>query len=347
VSDVHLFLADTWYLLLGVILALYVVTDGFDLGVGILSLFERDSRRHGWMMATLDGVWDANETWLVLFGGALFGAFPAVYAVILHALYIPVIAMLLGLVLRGVAFEFRTHTRYRRIWDLAFGCGSLLAALAQGFALGALISGLPVVDGHFAAGVWFWFSPFSTLVALGVVAGYSLLGGTYLVMKTSYELQAISRCYSARAGWLTLVAAVCVTLATPLFQHYVAQRLLGFPGILYFAPLPLLALGAFVALARALRSGAERSPFFWSLAVFVLSFAGLAASLYPYLVPPSMNVADSASASGTLVFMLVGIGMLFPVMLVYNGYQYLVLGGKVGGEHGESTAPESSSHGVS
>ena len=327
--DVHAFLAGIWYLLLGLILVLYVITDGFDLGVGILALFERDAARLGVMMAGIGAVWDANETWLVLFGGALFGAFPAVYAVTLHALYVPLSAMLFGLILRGIAFEFPGYARDKRIWRLAFGGGSLVAALAQGYMLGAVIAGLPVEDGVFIGGTWSWLGPFPSVVAIGVAAGYTLLGGTYLNIKTYDELQLISRRRSRQAAWIMLASAACVTVSTPLSYGYIAQRWFTMPAVFFLAMLPLAGLAAWVRLMQALNRGKEYAPFVWSVVIFTVSFVGLAASLYPYLVPPTMSLAGSASSSATLVFMLAGIGLLIPVMLVYNGFQYLVFRGKI------------------
>jgi cytochrome d ubiquinol oxidase subunit II len=327
--DVHTFLAGIWYLLLGLILILYVITDGFDLGVGILTLLEHDESRRAGMMAGISGVWDANETWLVLFGGALFGAFPVVYAVTLHALYIPVSAMLFGLILRGIAFEFHIHARDRRIWSRAFGGGSLIAALMQGYMLGAVVSGLPVEGGAFVGGTWSWLGVFSSIVALGVTAGYALLGGTFLVIKTRGGLQAASRRRSRRAAWIMLAVAAYVTVATPLDYGYVAQRWFTLPQVFFLAMLPLAGLAAFAQLIQALNRGDEHAPFAWSAAIFMVSFVGLAASLYPYLVPPAISLAGAASSSKTLIFMLAGIGMLLPVMLVYNGFQYLVFRGKI------------------
>ena len=224
-TDVHSFLATTCYLLLGVILMLYVITDGFDLGVGILSLFEREEGRRTEMMAVINGVWDANETWLVLFGVALFGAFPVVYTVMLHALYIPLGMMLLALILRGVAVVIREHARSQRLWSLAFGGGSLVAALAQGYALGGIIGGLPVADGEFTGSAWSWLSPFSTVVAVGVAAGYALLGGGYLIIRTRGGLQSASRRRSRYAAWIMLFAAAAVTSVTPVLYHYCVATL--------------------------------------------------------------------------------------------------------------------------
>jgi cytochrome d ubiquinol oxidase subunit II len=327
--DVHTFLAGIWYLLLGFILILYVITDGFDLGIGLFVLLERDETRRTGMMAGISGVWDANETWLVLFGGALFGAFPVVYAITLHALYIPVSAMLFGLVMRGIALEYRAHARNKHFWTLVFGGGSLVVALSQGYMLGGVIGGLPVEGGEYIGGMWAWFDLFSTVVAVGVAAGYALLGGTFLIIKTRGGLQAISRLRSRRAAWIMLAAAVCVTIATPLSYDYIAQRWFSVPHVFILALLPLAGLLAWIRVMQTLDRGAEYEPFIWSTIIFIVSFVGLAVSLYPYLVPPVIAIDVAASSSTTLVFMLAGIGMLLPVMLVYNGFQYLVFRGKI------------------
>jgi cytochrome d ubiquinol oxidase subunit II len=328
-EEVELFLGNIWFFIVGLILVLYVVLDGFDLGVGIFSLLARDEERRGTMMASLGSVWDANETWLVVLAGALFGAFPLVYAVALHALYIPITLMIFGLIFRGVAFEFHEHARSKTPWGVAFGAGSLVAATMQGFALGGIISGIRVVDGVFAGGVWDWLNPFAVLVAAGVVSGYALLGATYLVIKTQGELQGRSYRRAWFAAWLMLAAAAGVTIWTPLQYAQVAERWFSIPTFFYIAPLPLAATGAFVMLLRSLARRRERAPFVWSLVIFLCSFAGLAISLYPNLLPPEVAIADAAASAKTLVFMLTGIGMLLPVMMIYNGYQYLVFRGKV------------------
>jgi len=328
-DPVQLLLGNIWYFIIGLMLVLYVVLDGFDLGVGVLALFARDEERRGTMMASLGSVWDANETWLVVLGGALFGAFPLVYAVALHALYIPVTLMIFGLIFRGVAFEFHAHARCKAPWGVAFGAGSLTAAAMQGLVLGGIISGIRVEQGAFAGGIWDWLNPFALLVAGGVVSGYSLLGATYLVIKTRGPLQARSYQRARRAAWLMLAAAAGVTLWTPLQYPQVAERWFSLPAMFYIGLLPLAALLAFGMLLRSLGRRAEHAPFLWSLAIFMLSFTGLAISLYPMLLPPGLEIAASAASARTLVFMLAGIGMLLPVMLIYNGYQYLVFRGKV------------------
>ncbi|HET7587553.1 MAG TPA: cytochrome d ubiquinol oxidase subunit II [Gammaproteobacteria bacterium] len=327
-NEVHHFLADIWFGLIGVLLILYVVLDGFDLGVGILSLGARDDDERGIMMASLGSVWDANETWLVLLGGALFGAFPDVYAIALHALYIPIMATLFGLVFRAVAFEFRENSHRKHFWNIAFGTGSLMAAAAQGFALGAIISGIEVGPRGFSGGVFDWFSPFSLLVAVGVVFGYMLLGATYLIVKTTDDIQARFFHLATFAAWLTVIVGVGVSLWTPLKFDYVREKWFG-EDLYALGTLPLCAAIAFGVLLYSLRRRHEYAPFAWSILIFLFSFIGLAASLYPSIIPPDVTVYGAASSGKTLVFMLTGIGMMIPVMLIYNAYQYLVFRGKV------------------
>jgi cytochrome d ubiquinol oxidase subunit II len=328
-TDVHSFLATTCYILLGVILMLYVITDGFDLGVGILSLFEREEGRRTEMIAVINGVWDANETWLLLFGVALLGAFPAVYTVMLHALYIPLGMMIGALILRAIAVVNREHTRSQRLWSLVFGGGSLIAALGQGYALGGIVGGLPVANGEFTGSAWTWLSPFSTGVAAGVAAGYALLGGGYLIIRTRGGLQAVSRRRSRYAAWIMLFAAAAVTCVMLVLYHTLSRRWFTVPDLFLLVPLPVAALAAFIMLMRGLSHGDDYSPYVWSLIIFVTSFVGLAVSLYPYLVPPTLTLGGTASSITVLVFMLMGIGILIPVMLVYNGYRHLVFREKV------------------
>lgn len=326
--DSHTLLMLAWYLLIGLILILYVVLDGFDLGVGILSLLRHDERQRGLIMNSISGVWGANETWLVLLGGALFGAFPLAYGLILHALYIPIMLMLFGLIFRGIAFEFREHARHKPPWSLAFGLGSLVTATAQGLALGGLIQGIEVDGRAFGGGSWDWLSVFSVVVAIGVVSGYALLGATYLIMKTEGELQRLCRQRARSAAGIMIAVALAVTVWTPLLLPHIAEQWFALPALLWLLPLPALAALACVMLWRALHRRQEHGPFVWSLVVFVTSFIGLAASLYPSIVPPAITLREAAASGGTLTFMLVGIGLLLPVMLLYNAYQYRVFSGK-------------------
>jgi cytochrome bd ubiquinol oxidase subunit II len=331
-DSVHIFLIHVWLAFLGLFLTLYVVLDGFDLGTGVLSLFVRERERRGIMMASLSSVWDANETWLVVLGGALFGAFPIVYGIVLNALYLPVIVMIFALIFRGVAFEFREHSR-QRLWDFAFGMGSLVAALCQGFVLGGLIAGPTVRDGRFAGGPFDWFSPFSVLVALGVVFGYVLLGATYLIVKTEGDAQEHGVHTAWIAGALMLLAAAGVSIWTPISHPFVADKWFGHGVISAFVIPPVFALFCAAMLARGLWKRQEYAPFVWSIGIFLASLIGLASSLYPYLVPRSVTASEAASDDLTLVFMMLGIGLLIPVMIIYNAYQYMVFRGKVTGPH--------------
>lgn len=331
-DNVHLFLVDVWVVFLGLFLTFYVVLDGFDLGIGVLSLFVREDERRGIMMASLGSVWDANETWLVVLGGALFGAFPTAYGVVLNALYLPVIVMIFALMFRGVAFEFREHSG-RRLWDFAFGIGSLIAALCQGFVLGGLIAGPTVSDGRFAGGPFEWLSPFSLLVASGVVFGYVLLGATYLIIKTEGAAQKHGVRTAWIAGALMLTAAAGVSIWTPILYPFVADKWFGRGVMSAFAIPPLFALFCSAMLARALWKRHEHAPFVWSVGIFLASLVGLASSLYPYLVPRAMTASQAASDSLTLVFMMLGMGLLIPVMIAYNVYQYFVFRGKVTSSH--------------
>lgn len=331
-SSVHLFLIDVWLCFLGLFLTFYVLLDGFDLGIGVLSLFVREEHRRGIMMASLGSVWDANESWLIVLGGALFGAFPLVYGVVLNALYLPIMVMIFALIFRGVAFEYREHA-HRRLWDYAFGIGSLIATLCQGFALGGLIAGPTVAGERFAGGAFDWFSPFSVLVAFGVVFGYVLLGATYLIVKTEGDAQRHAIRTAWIAGALMLIAAAGISVWTPLRYPFVADKWFGNGIVSAFVIPPLFAAFCSAMLARALWKGYEHAPFAWSTGIFLCSLVGLAASLYPYLIPRSVTAEAAASDSLTLVFMMLGIGLLIPVMITYNAYQYVVFRGKVSSAH--------------
>jgi Cytochrome oxidase subunit II. len=280
------------------------------------------------MMASLGSIWDANETWLVLLIGALFGAFPLIYAIVLHALYIPVMLMIFALIFRGVAFEFRSHAHNKALWNIAFGGGSLLAAIAQGLAFGGLISGLNVT-GAGLNGDWAWLTPFSLLVAVGVVVGYGLLGATYLIVKTEGELQKISIRHAYVNAILGISIGIAVITWTLQLNPYVAARWDAYPSRFSLNFFLGMIGFAFLMLLRALLRGFEKSPFFWSVFIFFASLMGMTIGYYPYMIPSSITLIEAASSSKTLIFMLTGIGFLVPVMLVYNGYQYFVFSGKI------------------
>jgi cytochrome d ubiquinol oxidase subunit II len=328
-------LATVWFYLLGLILALYVILDGFDLGIGILSLFSRDEHRRRVMMGSLGTVWDANETWLVIFGGALFGAFPLCYSLILNALYIPVLLLLVGLIFRAVSFEFHDHARNKRLWEWSFGLGSFLAAVSEGFILGGALGGIRTDGaGGFTGGALDWLNPFTLMVVIGAVCGYAMLGATYLVMKTEGAIQ--DRCYRwAIATSFAAVAVAAATTAAMSFIHApVARRWTTQPVIFYFIGLFAAVASIFFLLIFSLIKRRERIPFFAGISIFVLTLAGLWVSIYPAIVPDAVTIDMAASSDATLKFMLVGVGALIPIIMVYNGYMYMVFRGKVGGEGG-------------
>jgi cytochrome d ubiquinol oxidase subunit II len=334
-DPLHFFLVNVWLSFLGLFLVLYVVLDGFDLGIGVLSLFVREEERRNIMVASLGSVWDANESWLVVLGGTLFGAFPLAYGIVLNALYLPLVTMLLALIFRAVAFEFREHARAKAGWNLAFGLGSLAATICQGFALGGLIGGIAVADHRFAGGAFDWLTPFSAFVALGVVFGYVLLGACYLIIKTEGAQQAHSRRQAAIALALMLLAGAVVSIWTPLRFPFIAERWFAGATVTYFAAPLLFALFAASMLARALYRRFEHAPMFWAIAVFLASSVGLAASFYPYIVPHTVTATEASADSLTLAFMMLGIAILIPTMLIYNAYQYLVFRGKARDGYGE------------
>ncbi|QFY43782.1 cytochrome d ubiquinol oxidase subunit II [Candidatus Methylospira mobilis] len=326
-TEIHNLLANIWFFIISLILILYVILDGFDLGVGILTLFARNEEQRTLMMSSLGGVWDANETWLVLLGGALFGAFPIVYATVLHALYVPVMAMLFGLIFRGIALEFRSLGRNKALWNVAFGIGSMTAAASQGFIIGGLLGKMPIVNDVFAGGVWDWLTSYSVTSACAVVVIYLLFGTTYLIIKTEKEIQAVNIRYAQIASMALIVLLLIIIWWVPRLHPYVLDRWAGSP--VAFSCVAALLLMAFVMIFSSLRNRREFSPFFWSVVIFILAFSLISLSYYPCIIPAVISVQQAASPSKTLIFMLTGIGMMIPVMLIYNGYQYFVFRGKV------------------
>jgi cytochrome d ubiquinol oxidase subunit II len=324
------YLPVIWAALIGVAVAMYVILDGFDLGVGILFPAFKNDRQRDLMVNTVAPFWDGNETWLVLGGGGLWVAFPRAYAVLMPAMYLPVILMLLALVLRGVAFEFRTVARTsKEWWNRAFWLGSTLAGFFQGVILGGLIQGVTVVNGEFAGGPFDWATPFAAMCGLGVVAGYALLGSTWLVMKTEGEVADRSRANAKRLILVVLAFMGLVSLWTPLAVPSIAARWFALPNILYLWPVPVVTAGLAWLCWRWLEAGREFSPFFGSIGLFLLGYMGLVISWYPYLVPPTLTVWDTAAAPSSQIFMLVGVLILLPIILGYIGFVYYIFRGKV------------------
>lgn len=324
-----------WAMLIAFAVLAYVVLDGFDLGIGMLFPFLAGDSDRDTAMNTVAPVWDGNETWLVLGGGGLFAVFPLAYAIIMPAMYAPITVMLLGLLFRGVAFEYRWRSVERRwMWDWSFTLGSLAAAFSQGVILGAMLQGVPVEGRQYAGGWWDWLTPFSLICGVGVVAGYSLLGATWLILKTESELrhQAISMAW--KTGVSTMILMGIVSLWTPFLDPIFMQRWFSFPAVLYVAPVPLLVLLATWSLVRGLQAkdrtpASDRQPFLSALALFILSFVGLGISLYPYIVPPQVTIWDAASPDSSLMFLLVGAVVLVPLILCYTAYAYWVFRGKL------------------
>jgi len=319
-----------WAALLAFAVLMYVVMDGFDLGIGILFPFIKQEHDRDVMVNTIAPVWDGNETWLILGGAGLFAVFPLAYSVVLTALYAPLIAMLLALVFRGVAFEFRFRDpAHKHWWDVAFMGGSSLAAFCQGIVLGAYLQGIRMAGRSYAGGWFDWLTPFSVFTGLAVLAGYALLGAGWLVMKTEGELQA--RIYQLM---LPLAAAVLgaigiVSLWTPLLNEAIAERWFSWPNIVLLSPMPLLVATAAFALYRAIVKRLEVQPFVLSLLLFLLSFVGLAVSLYPNAIPPDISIWEAAAPDASLGFLLVGALVLLPIILAYTAYSYWVFRGKV------------------
>jgi cytochrome d ubiquinol oxidase subunit II len=308
----------------------YVILDGFDLGVGILFPFAEGEREKSTMMNSIAPIWDGNETWLVMGGGGLFAVFPLAYAVIMPALYMPITLMLLALIFRGVAFEYRWRTkRWKPVWDVAFFGGSIVAAFMQGIALGAFVQGIEVADRAYAGGWWDWLSPFSILTGLAVIVGYALLGATWLILKTEGSLQRQMQKY---AWWLaggTLAFIAVVSILTPFQDPVYFQRWFNLPGSILSVLMPAAVIAASWALFAGLNAGKDAQPFLATLCLFVLCFIGIGISFYPNIVPPSLTITEAAAPDESLRFALVGTAVLVPMILAYTAYTYWVFRGKV------------------
>jgi cytochrome d ubiquinol oxidase subunit II len=323
------YLPVIWAGLIGVAVAMYVILDGFDLGIGILFPFARNEVQRDQMMRSVAPFWDGNETWLVLGGGGLFVAFPMAYAIIMPAMYLPVIVMLLALVFRGVAFEFRLISRSKSLWNVAFTAGSTLAAFAQGVILGGLIQGIRVGNGQYAGGPLDWLTPFTMLCGVALVAGYALLGATWLVMKTEGEVAERARDQAKILLLAVLAFMAVVSLYTPLAFERIAQRWFSLPNFYFLWPVPTLTALLALGLWLALRQRRDFAPFLAAVGLFLLGYLGLVISIYPYLVPPTLTVWDTAAAPASQIFMLIGTVFLLPIILGYVVFIYWLFRGKV------------------
>jgi cytochrome bd ubiquinol oxidase subunit II len=328
-------LVPIWTLILGLGVFFYVLLDGFDLGVGILFGLAPDTASRNLMMNSIAPIWDGNETWLVLGSVGLLAAFPLAFAIIIPAIYFPIALMLIALVFRGVAFEFRFRdSEHKGFWDHGFAYGSTVATLAQGIVLGAFIQGFKVDGRHFTGSSFDCFTPFSLLTGVALLFGYALLGSGWLVMKTEGELQAWAR-RLGRIAFLGVLAAIgLVSLWTPAVDPGIAHRWFSWPNIAYLSPVPIIT--AVVALLewRSLNRQSEAGPFIGAVALFLLSYIGIAISLWPMIVPHHYTLWQAASSPSTQAFLLVGTLVLLPVILLYTGWSYWVFRGKVRGDIG-------------
>ena len=319
-----------WSLLLAVAIAMYVVLDGFDLGIGILFPFAESDKEKDQMMNSVAPFWDGNETWLILGGGGLLVAFPLAYSIVMPALYLPVIFMLLALVFRGVAFEFRfVADTSRFVWNVAFAGGSTLAAFFQGVLLGGFVQGIKVENNAFAGTAMDWATPFALLCGVGVVAGYALIGSVWLIMKTDGATAARARAHAKLLLVVVLVFMGVVSLWTPLAFPRIAERWFTTPNLFYLAPVPIVTLLLAYGVWRWLEKGYENLPFFGVIGLFLLGYVGVGISIFPYLVPPTLTVWDVAAAPASQIFMLIGTVFMLPIILGYTAFVYWLFRGKV------------------
>ena len=328
-------LVPLWALILAVGIFYYVVFDGFDLGVGILFGLAPDTPSRNLIMSTIAPVWDGNETWLVLGGVALLAAFPLAFAVLLPAVYFPILIMLLALVFRGVAFEFRYRdAAHGTFWDHAFNYGSLVATFAQGVVIGAFIQGFTVEGRLFTGTSLDCFTGFSIFTGAALVAGYGLLGAGWLILKTEGELQHWARRWGRMCLVGVVIAIAVVSAWTPLLEHRIEQRWFTWPGYVLLSPVPVLTLAVILWEWRALRGVTEVAPFMGAVALFLLSYTGIAISMWPMMVPYHYTLWQAASSSSTQVFLLIGTVFLLPIVFMYTGWSYWVFRGKVRAELG-------------
>ena len=329
-SELDFSLPVIWAAIIATAVALYVVLDGFDLGIGILFPFFPDEPDRDQMMNSVAPFWDGNETWLVLGGAGLWVAFPKAFSIIMPAVYLPVIVMLLALIFRGVAFEFRWVAKpHHRWWDLAFSLGSIVAAFSQGLVLGGLLQGIAVRNGEFAGGTFDWLTPFSLLCGSALVTGYALIGATWLVMKTDGVVEARSRAF-AKTLLIVMIAFIgIVSVWTPLAFPRIADRWFSMPAFLYLSPVPLATAAVMLGCWFGLAKGKHVQPFVCAVLLFLLAFAGLVVSNIPYLVPPTVTVWDAAAHPKSQMFMIVGVAILFPIIIGYTVFNYWVFRGKV------------------
>jgi cytochrome d ubiquinol oxidase subunit II len=323
-------LVPIWTLILGLAVFMYVLLDGFDLGIGILAPTAPDDDTRTLMMNTIAPIWDGNETWLILGGMGLLAAFPVAFAIIIPAVYFPLLLMLLGLIFRGVAFEFRLKkTSHRRWWDRGFFWGSTIATFAQGIVLGMYVEGFTVSGRAFSGTSFDWLSAFPLATGIGLLFGYALLGAAWLVMKTEGEVQQRARRHATIALYGVLAFIAMVSVWTPLMHAQIAQRWFSTPNIYYFAPVPLITAAIAWMTWRALHRDSDYLPFIGAMGLFVMCYLGLGISLFPYIVPYAFTLWQAAAVPSTQMFLLIGTLFLLPIIFTYLGWSYYVFRGKV------------------
>lgn len=329
-------LSLVWAVIILFGIMMYIIMDGFDLGIGILYLFFQEKQDRDLMMNTVAPVWDGNETWLVLGGAGLLAAFPLAYSVILSALSLPLLLMLMALIFRGVAFEFRfrANDAERHFWDKAFLCGSIAATFFQGVTLGAYLQGIKVVEQAYAGGPLDWISPFSIFTGLGLLVTYALLGSTWLIFKTTGELQATCYRLSKAISVCLFTIIVAISIWTPLMDSRIADRWFSMPNLLWLSPVPLLVAFFFHKLQKSLKDKAEISPFIYTLCLVLLGYAGLGISIWPHIIPPVITIHAVAAPPQSQAFALIGAVIIIPIILIYTAWGYYVFRGKV--KHGEA-----------
>lgn len=321
-----IFLPLVWASILALAVFLYVLLGGYDLGLGVLFPLAPSHEDRDAMMASVSPFWDGNETWLVLGGGGLLAAFPLAYATMLPALYIPIFLMLMGLILRGVAFEFRFKSgRNRWAWDLAFAGGSIVAALMQGVIIGAFVRGFTVTDNQFSGGPFDWLSPFSMVTAVAVLSGYVLLSAGWLIMKADEALREWAYGVARYALIAVTLFILVFSLWTPFLHPEIAERWFSPGNMVMFSPVPLLTAASVYGAWRGIAKRQRYAPFLWGTAIFLLCYVGLAISLFPYIIPPDITIWQAAAAPNSQLFMLYGAVPLLPIILGYTAYSYYVL----------------------
>lgn len=328
-------LPTIWAGLLALSIFIYVILDGFDLGIGLVFPFLKTDEDRDIAMNSVAPVWDGNETWLVLGGGGLMAAFPLAYAVVMPALYAPFIAMILALVFRGVAFEFRWRDKaHEKTWDKSFFFGSLIATFMQGIVLGAFVQGIEVDGRAYAGGWWDWLTPFTVTCGLALTSGYALLGTTWLIMKTEGSLRDQVYTMAKRVGVSTLFFMGIVSLWTPFLSPEIAERWFTFPRLLFVLPVPTLVFILTMTMGWGLIKRKDNIPFLSAIGLFLLCFAGLGIGISPYIVPRAITISEAAAPDKSLMFMLVGALILLPMILAYTAYSYWVFRGKVDANSG-------------